>query len=130
MPSPKCRLGTLTNINRHKFPNRSIFQAFDVSLYLPDLRQLKHLTERYKNLGQYVVLEASRRGRLRLSVETDPVSVVTHFQDLESPRYDDTVLSSLHPGVAGDSRLQQRINESLRAEDDEEGGAEERSVLL
>ncbi len=55
-------------------------QAFDVSLYLPDLKQLKHLAERYKNLGHHVVVEASRSGRLRLSVETDDVNVVTHFK--------------------------------------------------
>ena len=35
--------------------------AFDVSVFLPaDLRQLRHIAERYKNLGQHFALEASR----------------------------------------------------------------------
>lgn len=83
-----------------------------MSLYLPDLKQLRHLAERYKNLGHHVVVEAARSGKLRLSVETDAVEVVTHFKDLESPRCDDTALSGV-PGLAGDSRVQQRINESV-----------------
>ena len=59
--------------------------AFDVSLYLPELKQLKHLIERYKSLGSHLTLEANRAGRMRLSMETDAVNVVTHFRDLESP---------------------------------------------
>ena len=64
----------------HRFLLIFFSQAFDVSLYLPDLKQLKHLAERYKNLGHHVLVEASRAGRLKLSVETDDISVITHFK--------------------------------------------------
>ncbi len=51
-----------------------------MSLYLPDLKQLKHLADRYKNLGHYVLVEGSRAGKFRLSVRTDDINVVTHFK--------------------------------------------------
>ena len=38
--------------------------CFLCSIYLPDMKKLKHLTERYKNLGHYVLLEAHPTGKL------------------------------------------------------------------
>ena len=38
--------------------------CFLCSIYLPDMKKLKHLTERYKNLGHYVLLEAHQTGKL------------------------------------------------------------------
>ena len=38
-----------------------------------------------KNLSLFQMLSANRSGELKLSVETDMVSVSTHFQDLHNP---------------------------------------------
>ena len=38
-----------------------------------------------KNLSLLQMLSANRSGELKLSVETDMVSVSTHFQDLHNP---------------------------------------------
>jgi len=65
---------------------------FDVSVYLPnDLKQLKHIAERYRNLGNYFVIHANRSGHFKMALETDEVNVVTHFKNLEIPRFDDTL---------------------------------------
>ncbi len=69
---------------------------FDVSVYFPqDLKQLKHMVERYKSLGGKFTVHANRNGHLKLALETDEVQVITHFKDLEMPRLDATSNSSL-----------------------------------
>ena len=65
--------------------------AFDVSVYLPnDLKQLKHIAERYRNLGNYFVIHANRSGHFKMALETDDVNVVTHLKNLEIPDFGDT----------------------------------------
>lgn len=54
-----------------------------LSLCLPEIKRLKHLAERYKNLGSHVHVEAGQDGRLKLGLQSDGVTVDTHFQDLE-----------------------------------------------
>lgn len=88
---PSCRLAT------HDFPvtliprkHWSVFKEpavdnFDVSLYLPDLKQLRHVAEKYKSLGQHVVLEADRGGDLKFSMENERVNLSTYFKNLEVP---------------------------------------------
>jgi HUS1 checkpoint protein len=59
--------------------------AFDVSITMPDLKQMKHLMERYKNFGQHLTIQANREGKLQLKFESDQLSVVTHYKDLDNP---------------------------------------------
>ena len=64
---------------------------FDVSVYLPnDLKQLKHIVERYRSLGNHLVLHANRSGHLKMALDSDEISVVTHFKNLSIPCFDDT----------------------------------------
>jgi len=65
---------------------------FDVSICLPDLKKLKHLTERYKNIGQSVTITVSKRGRLSFKVEGDDAIVSTHYPDQKVPVYRDDTL--------------------------------------
>ncbi|XP_063610271.1 checkpoint protein HUS1-like [Penaeus indicus] len=58
---------------------------FQASVYLPPLRQLKHVIERMKTLSPYVSLSANRRGTLVVGVTTDTVKVSTHFRHLPMP---------------------------------------------
>ncbi|XP_055006637.1 checkpoint protein HUS1 isoform X2 [Boleophthalmus pectinirostris] len=62
---------------------------FDVSIYLPPLKTLKNVVDRMKNLSQFLVLEANMSGEMNLKIETDLVSVTTHFKDLGNPPWDD-----------------------------------------
>ncbi|XP_062513568.1 checkpoint protein HUS1-like [Corticium candelabrum] len=57
----------------------------DVSICLPHLRLLKSVVERLKNMDSCLILAANGKGSLTLQVETDVVSVTTHFKDLENP---------------------------------------------
>ena len=62
--------------------------AFDVSVHLPKelLKKLRHVSEKYKCLAggkAFVVSANGEKGHLKLSLETDEVSVVTHFKNLE-----------------------------------------------
>ncbi|OCT76027.1 hypothetical protein XELAEV_18031212mg [Xenopus laevis] len=58
---------------------------FDVSIYLPALKTMKNVVERMKNLSNFIVIEANRNGEMNLKIETDLVSVSTHFKDLGNP---------------------------------------------
>ena len=64
-----------------------LVQKFDVSIYLPDLKRLKHIAERYKNLDNTVVLQANRNGELRFTLENQRVTVGTYFKNLETPPF-------------------------------------------
>ncbi|KAM6278659.1 checkpoint protein HUS1 isoform 2-T2 [Spheniscus humboldti] len=58
---------------------------FDVSIYLPVLKTMKSVVERMKNLSNSIVIEANLSGEMNLKIETDLVSVTTHFKDLGNP---------------------------------------------
>ncbi|XP_028919539.1 checkpoint protein HUS1 [Ornithorhynchus anatinus] len=58
---------------------------FDVSIYLPMLKIMKSVVERMKNISNYIVIEANLSGEMNLKIETDLVSVTTHFKDLGNP---------------------------------------------
>ncbi|NXF23908.1 HUS1 protein, partial [Rhodinocichla rosea] len=58
---------------------------FDVSIYLPVLKTMKSVVERMKNLSNLIVIEANLGGEMNLKIETDLVSVTTHFKDLGNP---------------------------------------------
>ncbi|XP_027518646.1 checkpoint protein HUS1 isoform X6 [Corapipo altera] len=56
-----------------------------VSIYLPVLKTMKSVVERMKNLSNFIVIEANLSGEMNLKIETDLVSVTTHFKDLGNP---------------------------------------------
>ncbi|XP_074686518.1 checkpoint protein HUS1 isoform X3 [Strix aluco] len=56
-----------------------------VSIYLPVLKTMKSVVERMKNLSNSIVIEANLNGEMNLKIETDLVSVTTHFKDLGNP---------------------------------------------
>ncbi|XP_054048557.1 checkpoint protein HUS1 isoform X3 [Rissa tridactyla] len=58
---------------------------FDVSIYLPVLKTMRSVVERMKNLSNSIVIEANLSGEMNLKIETDLVSVTTHFKDLGNP---------------------------------------------
>ncbi|XP_038078829.1 checkpoint protein HUS1-like isoform X2 [Patiria miniata] len=60
---------------------------FDVSICMPPLKSLRNVVERMKNLGSYLELSANQNGEMRLRVETEQVTVSTHFKDLEIPEW-------------------------------------------
>lgn len=62
---------------------------FDVSIYLPPLKTLKNVVDRMKNLSNFLVLEANMNGQMNLKIDTDLVSVSTHFKDLGNPPWGD-----------------------------------------
>ncbi|XP_075068754.1 checkpoint protein HUS1 isoform X1 [Mixophyes fleayi] len=61
---------------------------FDVSIYLPPIKTMKSVVERMKNLSNFIVIEANGNGEINLKIETDLVSVSTHFKDLGNPPWD------------------------------------------
>lgn len=83
----------------------------EVSLLLPDIKQLKHLLERYKNLASHMEVKANRRGMMTFSLETDQVNVITHFRDLEVPSYNNAVITNLS-NVTGVNMETQESNNS------------------
>jgi len=70
---------------------------FDVSICLPELKKLRHLTDRYKTLGQAVTVTASKQGKLSLKVESDEGVFSTHYPDLRVPVFRDDTLPWRRP---------------------------------
>jgi len=64
-------------------PEYEVVSGHFVSLVLPDVKKLKHIVERYKNLGPYANFEADQKGQLRLSLLSDRVTLSTHFKELQ-----------------------------------------------
>ncbi|XP_059585331.1 checkpoint protein HUS1 [Alligator mississippiensis] len=57
------------------------------SIYLPVLNTMKSVVERMKSLGTSIVIEANLSREMNLKIETDLVSVTTHFKDLGNPSW-------------------------------------------
>lgn len=71
-----------------------------VCIFLPSSRLFRSVVERYRAMGNFVELSANSSGELAMSMNTDIVSVATHFKDLRNPRlFDDrtAVAPSAHP---------------------------------
>ncbi|KAG1934337.1 checkpoint protein HUS1 [Pimephales promelas] len=56
-----------------------------VSIYLPPLKTMRSVVDRMKNLSNYLVMEANMNGEMNLKIETELVSVTTHFKELGNP---------------------------------------------
>lgn len=61
---------------------------FDAIICMPPLKVLRTVAERMKNLGSYLELSANQSGEMRLRVESEQVTVSTHFRDLENPEWE------------------------------------------
>nr|XP_020481080.1 checkpoint protein HUS1 isoform X1 [Monopterus albus] len=73
----------------HEFKEPTV-PDFDVSIYLPPLKTMKNVVDRMKNLSNFLqVIEANLNGEMNLKIETDLVSVTTHFKDLGNPPWGD-----------------------------------------
>ncbi|XP_005108484.1 checkpoint protein HUS1 [Aplysia californica] len=79
----------VTVVARKHWPDfaEPVMPKFDVSIALPQLRLLKSVVDKMKNLSNYVALSANCNGEMKLSVETDMVAVNTHFQGLHNPSW-------------------------------------------
>ncbi|XP_039983044.1 checkpoint protein HUS1 isoform X1 [Xiphias gladius] len=84
----------------HEFKEPSM-PDFDVSIYLPPLKTMKNVVDRMKNLSNFLVIEANLNGEMNLKIETDLVSVTTHFKDLGNPPWGD---DASQEGSASQSR--------------------------
>ncbi|KAF7214242.1 transcript variant X2 [Nothobranchius furzeri] len=84
----------------HEFKEPSM-PDFDVSIYLPPLKTMKNVVDRMKNLSNFLVMEANLSGEMNLKIETDLVSVTTHFKDLGNPSWGD---AASQDGGASQSR--------------------------
>lgn len=52
---------------------------------MPQVKMLKSVTDRMKNLSNYVTLMTNIEGEMRLCIETDLARVTTRFELLEKP---------------------------------------------
>ncbi|XP_064202172.1 checkpoint protein HUS1 [Anguilla rostrata] len=83
---------------------------FDVSIYLPPLKTMKNVVDRMKNLSNQLVVEANRNGEMNLKIETDLVSVSTHFKDLGNPTWSDDASQGQSQGRAPEAMAHARVD--------------------
>ncbi|CAN9506054.1 unnamed protein product [Ophioblennius macclurei] len=79
---------------------------FDVSIYLPPLKTMKNVVDRMKNLSNFLEIKANMSGEMNLKIDTDLVSISTHFKDLGNPPWGDdgAAGASSQDGAASQSR--------------------------
>ncbi|XP_061599563.1 checkpoint protein HUS1 [Cololabis saira] len=75
---------------------------FDVSIYMPPLKTMKNVVDRMKNLSNFLIIEANLNGEMNLKIETDLVSVTTHFKDLGNPAWGDDASQEGGPSQSRD----------------------------
>ncbi|KOC63180.1 Checkpoint protein HUS1 [Habropoda laboriosa] len=64
----------------HQAPN---IPEFDISVDMPQLRNVKGIVERMKNMSPRITISADKSGTFVLKIETDNATVSTHFQNLQ-----------------------------------------------
>lgn len=64
----------------HKMPD---IPEFDVTLEIPQLKYIRHIVERMKNMSSQLTIIANKCGALVLKVEVDYATVSTHFKELQ-----------------------------------------------
>ncbi|KAK9891173.1 hypothetical protein WA026_013489 [Henosepilachna vigintioctopunctata] len=58
------------------------FTDFHVTISMPPLKHLKNIVERMKSMSHKLIVSANRSGRLILKIETNTVTLSSHFLDL------------------------------------------------
>ncbi|XP_011156205.1 checkpoint protein HUS1 [Solenopsis invicta] len=64
----------------HKMPD---VPRFDISVELPQLKYIRHILDRMKNMSNQLTVMANKCGTLIIKVEVDYATVSTHFKGLE-----------------------------------------------
>nr|XP_046226552.1 checkpoint protein HUS1 isoform X2 [Scatophagus argus] len=97
----------------HEFKEPSM-PDFDVSIYLPPLKTMKNVVDRMKNLSNFLVMEANMNGEMNLKIETDLVSVTTHFRDLGNPPWGDDASQEGGPSQSRDPEAMAQARVDIR----------------
>ncbi|XP_072385156.1 checkpoint protein HUS1 isoform X1 [Diabrotica undecimpunctata] len=58
------------------------FNDFHVSIQMPNLKALKNIVERLRNMSHSLIVSANKNGRLTFQIKTNVVNVAAHFTDL------------------------------------------------
>uniref|UniRef100_A0A0E9R8T5 Checkpoint protein n=1 Tax=Anguilla anguilla TaxID=7936 RepID=A0A0E9R8T5_ANGAN len=71
---------------------------------------MKNVVDRMENLSNQLVVEANRNGEMNLKIETDLVSVSTHFKDLGNPTWGDDASQGQSQGRAPEAMAHARVD--------------------
>ncbi|XP_012542408.2 checkpoint protein HUS1 isoform X2 [Monomorium pharaonis] len=66
--------------SEHKMPD---ITEFDISLEIPQLKYLRHIVDRMKNMSSQLTVSANKCGMLVIKIEVDYATVSTHFKGLQ-----------------------------------------------
>ncbi|KAJ8970390.1 hypothetical protein NQ317_018369 [Molorchus minor] len=58
------------------------FDDFHVSIQMPNLKAVRSIVEKMRNIGHSLIVSANKNGRLTLQTKTNIVSLSAHFPDL------------------------------------------------
>jgi HUS1 checkpoint protein len=58
------------------------FNDFHVSIEMPNLKTIKTIVERMRNMSHSLIVSATKDGRLTLQIKTNIVTLSAHFPDL------------------------------------------------
>ncbi|KAM6912792.1 checkpoint protein HUS1 [Xenentodon cancila] len=87
---------------------------FDISIYLPPLKTMKNVVDRMKNLSNFLIIEANLNGEMNLKIETDLVSITTHFKDLGNPAWGDEASQGRGPSQCRDPQTMSEARVDIR----------------
>ena len=58
----------------------------EVYILLPPLKLVQRVVEKMKNISDFLKIEANMAGRLKLSIQTETVTITTFYKNLEHPQ--------------------------------------------
>lgn len=58
------------------------FTEFHVSIQMPNLKSIKSIVEKMKNMSHCLTVQANKSGMLTLQINTNTVKLSSHFADL------------------------------------------------
>ncbi|KYQ49591.1 Checkpoint protein HUS1 [Trachymyrmex zeteki] len=69
----------------HKMPDIPEFDvaSFQISLEMPQLKYLRHITDKMKNMSSNLIMIANKHGTLIIKIDVNYATVSTHFKGLQ-----------------------------------------------
>ncbi|ENN72820.1 checkpoint protein HUS1 [Dendroctonus ponderosae] len=87
-----------------------VFNDFHVSIQMPNLRSIRSIAEKMKNLGHSLTLRANKSGKLTLQMKNSTVNLSVHFPDLNVNSF---VGSSANPGFSSEDEMGDSVSSTI-----------------
>ncbi|XP_060524868.1 checkpoint protein HUS1 isoform X2 [Cylas formicarius] len=86
------------------------FSDFHVSIEMPNLKSIKNIVERMRNMSHSLIVNANRTGKLTLQIKTNIVDLSAHFPNLNVESFADHISNNLEESGAQEGSVVSTID--------------------